>query len=241
MPEPLGGAEQAGGAEPATDLLARKINEFVLWVARHWLALFNTVVAVFLLIPFLAPVLMNAGAERLAGVIYAVFAPTCHQLPERSVWLFGPQHVYTLPELEDSGAMDAGLGVLQRQATRFKGNPQIGYKVAICQRDIAIYGSILLNGLLFALLRPRLYRGRTKIPKLPLAIFGLLLLPIVLDGLTQLVGLRESNWVLRLFTGALAGGAAVWLAYPVVHEAMQEVVRDSTARACAPARDGATP
>ncbi len=59
---------------------------------------------------------------------------------------------------------------------------------------------------------------------LPFKYFVLFMIPIAIDGLTQLVGWRESNWLLRSITGALFGFAAVWLAYPYVDEAMQEVV-----------------
>ncbi len=44
------------------------------------------------------------------------------------------------------------------------------------------------------------------------------------DGLTQLVGLRESNWELRTLTGALFGAAAVWFASPYVDDARGEVL-----------------
>jgi uncharacterized membrane protein len=59
---------------------------------------------------------------------------------------------------------------------------------------------------------------------LPLWLFLIFLIPIGVDGLTQLVGLRESNWELRTLTGALFGAAAVWFAYPYVDDAMQEVL-----------------
>jgi uncharacterized membrane protein len=74
-----------------------------------------------------------------------------------------------------------------------------------------------LTGLLYGLVR---YRLRP----LPFKIYVLFLIPIAVDGLTQLVGWRESNWWLRTLTGALFGFASVWLAYPYVEEAMQDVL-----------------
>ena len=194
------------------------------WLARHWLATFNVFVAIFIGLPFLAPVLAHTGATGPARLIYTIYAPTCHQLPERSFWLFGPQTVYTAAELESDGAPLDGLNILQRQAARFNGLPETGYKVAICQRDIAIYGGILLSGVLFGLLRRRLPSSSRKLPKLPIWLFGFLLVPMFLDGATQLVGWRESSWLLRLLTGGLFGSAVVWLAYPYVQEAMDDIL-----------------
>lgn len=203
--------------------IAGAVDRLAAWLARHWLAAFNAVVALFVGLPFAAPVLMHAGATGPAQLIYTLYEPTCHQLPERSFFLFGERMVVSVAELEALGALPAGQNLLQRQALRFIGTPEIGYKVAICQRDAAIYGGILLGGLLFAALRTRRRRLGAKLPKLPLWLFGLLLIPIAVDGLGQLFGLRESSWPLRLLTGALAGSGLAWLIYPYVDDSMADV------------------
>lgn len=215
---------------PTTGPLARlsqAVDQLAVWLARHWLALFNTLVAVFIGLPFLAPVLMHVGAAGPASAIYAIYAPTCHQLPERSFFLFGPQGVYTEAELETQGALPAGLNILQRQALRFIGTPETGYKVAICERDTAIYGAILMSGLLFGVLRKAFARRGARLPKMPLWLYALVLLPAAVDGGSQLLGLRESTWLLRLITGSLFGAGTVWLAYPYVQEAMTDVLKTS--------------
>jgi uncharacterized membrane protein len=206
---------------------AARIDRMVRWLATHWLAVFNSFVAIFVALPFLAPVFMHVGATGLGELIYTVYSPTCHQLPERSYFLFGPQVVYSEAELEAAGAMPAGLNLFQREWLRYPGNPQIGYKVAFCERDVAIYGSILLAGLVYGLARWQRSgqpgsAKRTR--KLPLWGYGLLLTPMAVDGFTQLFGLRESNWYLRLITGVLFGCASVWLAYPYIEEAMADVL-----------------
>ena len=200
--------------------VARRVDGAVLWIARHWLALFNALVAVYLLLPFLAPVLANAGLSRPASLIYSVYSATCHQLPERSYFLFGERPFYSLSSLE-AGGLSEDQGLFQRRA--FRGNDATGYKIAVCQRDVAIYGSVVLAGLLFGVLRRRV-RG------IGLKVYLLLLIPIALDGLSQRVGLRESNWWLRTVTGALFGGASVWLAYPYIEAAMRDVVRSEEMR-----------
>lgn len=194
---------------------ARRADGIVIWIARHWLALFNSIVALYLLLPILAPALAKAGLTTPASLLYMVYSATCHQLPERSYFLFGEQPLYSLSALETSG-LEEGLGLFGRRA--FRGDEVSGYKIAVCQRDVAIYGSVALAGLLFALLR-----GRARAPSLK--VYLLLLIPMALDGLTQLFGLRESNWWLRSVTGALFGGASVWLAYPYLEAAMRDVIR----------------
>lgn len=213
--------------------VANGINRTANWIARHWLALFNVLVAVFLGLPVLAPVLMHAGATGPATVIYRAYAPTCHQLPERSIFLFGRDAFLTLPELEETGRVPAGLNILERERLRWNGSAETGWKVAICQRDVAIYGALLLAGLAWGVLRPRLRRSLrpgAKWPKLPVWILVVLLLPIAIDGGTQLFGLRESTPELRFFTGALMGAAVVFFAYPHVEEAMTDVLGSETGR-----------
>jgi len=198
-------------AEPA---LTRIASNVVVGIARHWLAFFNAAWAIYVGLPLLAPVLMHFGFVAPARMIYAVYSFFCHQLPDHSYFLFGTQLAPSAEALI-AGGMEANLNLFaQRQ---FIGNDLLGFKVAICQRDIAIYGAVLAAGLLFGMLRGRL---RT----LPLRWYLLLLVPIALDGGTQLFGLRESDWLLRSLTGALFGVASVWLAYPYIEDAMQDVL-----------------
>ncbi|MBI3959835.1 MAG: DUF2085 domain-containing protein [Chloroflexi bacterium] len=200
--------------------VAQFADGVVLGIARHWLLLINAAVAVYLLLPLAAPVLVNAGYERPARVIYSLYSFACHQLPERSYFLFGEEPLYSLSALEANGLPPA-QNLFERRT--FTGNLTTGYKTALCQRDIAIYGSVLLGGLLFGLLRRRLRPPSVKV-------YILFLIPIALDGFTQLFGLRMSNWWLRTVTGALFGGASVWLAYPYLEEAMNGVIQVENAR-----------
>lgn len=210
--------------------LTDAINRLAVGFARHWLAIFNIIVVLFLALPFFAPLLMHNGATGPATLIYRLYAPTCHQLPERSIFLFGSERFFSVQELEADHLLPSGLSILQRQQLRWPGSLETGWKVAICQRDVAIYGGVLLAGLLFAFVRPQLRRDG-KLPKLPVWIYALLLLPIALDGFTQLFGLRESTPQLRFLTGALMGAATVWFAYPYVEEAMRDIIRQTPVKA----------
>jgi uncharacterized membrane protein len=95
-----------------------------------------------------------------------------------------------------------------------------GQQMAFCQRDTSIYGAILLGGLAFNGLRQTLRPLRWRY-------YMVFLTPMAVDGLTQLFGLRESTWELRLFTGVLFGLGTVWLLFPFIEETMVIVRRDA--------------
>ena len=210
-PEPLDARVQAH--KPAfLQRMERGINRGVGVLIRHWLAILNLLFLTYVGLPLLAPVLMEVGAEKPARVIYTIYMPACHQLPERSFFLFGPQAVYSREELPANGVADSNNVFVRR---RYIGDPEHGYKVAICQRDVAIYGSMFLMGMLFALMRGSL-------PRLKARYLLLFALPMAIDGVTQLVGLRESTWTLRVITGGLFGIGVIWFAYPYLEEAMRE-------------------
>jgi uncharacterized membrane protein len=170
-------------------------------VQRSWLAAVNLAVAVFVGLPFLAPVLLALGYDAPANAIYAAYAVVCHQWPFRSYFLFGPHAVY--------GAVALGALIGQDATYSFVGSPELGYKVAFCERDVAIYLAVLLAGLAYG-------RWRGRLPSLGLAGYAVMILPMAVDGVTQVFGWRESTVELRTVTGALFGVASVWLIYPRV-------------------------
>lgn len=197
------------------------LDRQIYYLARHWLAVFNTLLGIYVMLPLLAPLLMAAGAPQIGRAIYFVYRPACHQLPERTFFLFGPRASYTLDELWAMGLVDHADDIFARQ--RFLGAAQIGWKMALCQRDIAIYGALFVGGLLFGLLRTRLG---------PLSLLGYLLclVPMFIDGATQLIGLRESTPLLRFLTGGLMGLATVWMLYPRLEDAFVEVREQANQR-----------
>ena len=73
-----------------------------------------------------------------------------------------------------------------------------GHPMALCARDIGLYGGLWLGGALTAARRVQL-SGKVAL---------LCALPLILDGGTQLIGLRESTNLLRVITGLLAGVTA---------------------------------
>ncbi len=207
-----------------------RIDRAVLFVARHWLALLNLVIGLYVGLPFLAPTLMRFGAATPARWIYVAYRPMCHQAAFRSWFLFGEQSAYPrasagLPGItyEALSGSDSNNLLAARQ---YVGDARVGYKVAFCERDVAIYGAILVGGLFYGLVRRRLR-------PLPLLLWFVLgVIPIGLDGGIQLLSelpfwpyaVYESTPLARPLTGAAFGLANVWMAYPYLEESMADTV-----------------
>ncbi len=72
----------------------RYIISFGSFAIRHWLTIINAALAAFVALIVLAPFLVSTGDPALASVASALMAgyhATCHQLPERSLFIFGHQ------------------------------------------------------------------------------------------------------------------------------------------------------
>jgi uncharacterized membrane protein len=228
-----------------------KADRFTIWFSNHYMLVFNLFILIYVGIPFWAPILQKNGIEKPAYLIYRIYGGLCHQLSYRSWFLFGEQAYYpreaagldqTLSFHEATGLDEQGVF----EAREFIGSDSLGYKVALCQRDVAIYGSILLFGVIFVL------SGR-KIKPLPFWLWILIgIIPIGFDGGSQIISqllaeplfeflrpffgsisLRESTPFLRSLTGFLFGFSTAWFGYPLVEEAMQDtriLLAEKTAR-----------
>ncbi len=238
-----GQLEQSGGTNfqqrvRKGEVVSRSDRTY-LWISKHYLALLNLIVFLYVGLPFGAPILMKLDATAAARVIYKIYSPLCHQFGFRSFFLFGEQPYYPLPEagLTNIKSFDQITGYANLEdpfstsrlfAREYTGDPTVGYKVALCERDVAIYGAIVVFGLLYAL------TGRRLPPLHWLLWFLLALGPIGLDGfsqlfsqfnwpwLHQLLPYRESTPALRVLTGFLFGFGTAWFAYPNIEESMRE-------------------
>lgn len=90
-----------------------------------------------------------------------------------------------------------------------------GHQICLCERCLAIYSSMFLGSLTFMVSKKRL-RG------IPWWCWLLLILPMAYDGLTQMFGLRESTWELRLITGGLFGLATILFVLPLMQKTIEE-------------------
>jgi uncharacterized membrane protein len=97
----------------------------------------------------------------------------------------------------------------------------LGHQLGMCARNMAIYTSMFLGGLVFVLSKKRL-RG------IPWWFWLLLILPMAYDGLTQMVGWRESTWELRVITGTLFGLGNMWFALPLIQRTVTEALSTPT-------------
>jgi uncharacterized membrane protein len=216
-------------------------DRFSWWMAHHYMLVFNLFLFLYAFLPFLAPVFMKAGWEGGAKVIYKIYSPLCHQWGFRSWFLFGEQAYYPHTEADIPGVIsfESATGISdqsdpsRQQARLFEGDGVLGYKVALCQRDVAIWGSMLLFGLVFVA------TGR-RIPKIHWMVWLILgLVPVGLDGISQLLSqlpvtagflgdilpYRESTPFLRSLTGSLFGLVTAWFMFPMVEETMADTRR----------------
>jgi uncharacterized membrane protein len=213
-----------------------KEDKISYWISKHYLAIFNLFLILYIGIPFLAPIFKNVGWNTSANVIYKIYRPLCHQWAFRSFFLFGEQAYYPHAAANIPGVLTfeqvSGITDLndpsRLQARVFEGNSLLGYKIALCERDVAIWGAMALFGVVYAL------TGR-KLPKLHWLIWVLVGLgPIGLDGFSQLFSqipstvihsflpYRESTPLLRVLTGFLFGLTTAWFMFPLIEESMSD-------------------
>jgi len=220
--------------------LVIRIDKLILTFSRHWVLMANVMAGLFIGLTVVAPLLMALGLEGPAQVLYRFYALNCHQLPQRSYFLFGPHGVDTYP-LEQILAWGANPGYLRG----FVGNAEVGFKMAMAHRNTAIYTAIFLAGLAYALLR--------RLQALSWKWYLILIAPMFFDGISHVIsevtglgfrntntwapwlaggvfgsafytgtGIGSLNWLLRTLTGALFGLASVWLAYPLLEAGLAD-------------------
>ena len=179
---------------------------------------------------------MRAGYSGPASALYTLYGFTCHQLPQRSYFIFGQKLMYPLDKILSN--WPEATDFFEQRA--ILGDPIFGYKVAIASRCSAIYSAILLVGLLFGL-------TRRQIKPLPILGAVLLSLPMAVDGVSHIMsevtglGFRSTNawlqaltqnafpidfytgdaigsfnWLARTISGTLFGIAVVWMLYPTL-------------------------
>lgn len=219
---------------------AASLNRLVFRLSGLWLLPISLLIVLYVGLPWLAPLFMKLGWESAGKAIYLLYTPLCHQLPQRSFFLFGSSSMYSLQEIQTAWQNTNNPLVLRQ----FVGDPVMGWKVAWSDRMVFMYTTLLLWGTLFWFLRKRLR-------PLPWWGFALFLFPMAIDGSTHVIsdftsgiglGFRDSNaWLaaltnntfpatfyagdglgsfnswMRLITGLLFSLGFVWTVYPRLH------------------------
>jgi uncharacterized membrane protein len=205
-----------------------------------WFTLFGIFAGLYVILPFMAPAFMAIGWGGAGKAIYFIYSFLCHQLPERSYFLFGSKFTYSLSEIQSAWQNTTNPLILRQ----FIGNPEMGWKVAWSDRMVSMFASIWIFGLLW-------FPFRHRLPKLPFWGLLLFLLPMAFDGTTHFIsdfwgigqGFRDSNlWLailtshafppmfyasdawgsfnslMRLLTGISFGLGIVWFGFPYVND-----------------------
>lgn len=217
-------------------------------IGRYWLLIISLFLGLFITLPLMAPVLMRMGWEFPARLIYLIYSFFCHQLPQRSYFLFGSNFTYSIPEIQTSWQNSLNPLVLRQ----FIGNPEMGWKVAWSDRMVSMYTSLWLFGMLWWL-------ARRHVKRINWWVFVLFLFPMAIDGLSHLVsdmfgigqGFRDNNtWLailtdnfyspnfyagdawgsfnslMRLLTGILFGIGIVWFGFPYLDDIFSAPLQD---------------
>lgn len=213
------------------------------WLSRNWLWVFVIPWSVFITLPLLAPLFMRLGWQAPAQLIYTIYSFVCHQLPERSFFLFGPKLMYSLPEIQAAFQQTNDPNLLRQ----FVGSPELGWKVAWSDRMFSMYSFMLPAALIW-------YPLRRKLGILPVWGFLFMLLPMAIDGTAHLIsdfaglgeGFRDTNaWLgaltnnvfspsfyagdavgsfnswMRLITGVFFAIGIIWLSFPYLAEGFE--------------------
>jgi uncharacterized membrane protein len=212
------------------------------FLERHWFGLVIGATLLLVVPPFLAPIFMSIGWNLPGRGIYFIYSFLCHQLPQRSFFLFGQHLTYPLAQLQQAAGVSNPIDIFALR--QFIGNAQMGWKVAWSDRMISMYTSIPFFALIW-------YPLRRRLPSLPWWGLILLILPMALDGGTHFLsdfqgigaGFRDSNlwlaaltqhaylptfyggdaWgsfnsIMRLASGTLFGLGLVWFGFPYLEE-----------------------
>lgn len=241
---------------PQPPVLVRILQRWIFSFAKNWFLGISLLLGLYVGLPFLAPVFMVAGLQFPARIIYGIYSFLCHQLPQRSYFLFGQKFTYSLLEIQAAWQPTFSFSILRQ----FIGNPQMGWKVAWSDRMVSMYTSILFFSWVW-------YALRKRIGRLSWQGFLVFLLPLAVDGLAHTVsdfagigqGFRDTNtwlalltnnslppafyagdaWgsfnsIVRLVSGAFFGAGVVWFTYPYLNEYFEDLrlkIQEKFARA----------
>jgi uncharacterized membrane protein len=222
-------------------------------ITQRWLVILILLAGILNLLPFMAPVAMKLGWTPVGEGIYTLYSTLCHQMAQRSFFLFGPKPMYELDELPlDLVGNQPSSGDIMKLRL-FSGNENLGWKVAWSDRMVYLYGGFWIGAVLYWA-----FSRRRVVKPVPIWLFVALTVPIAVDGGTHLIsdlagltgGFRYTNqWLanitgnmfpasfyvgdslgsfnswMRLISGMLFGLGAAALALPMVDHEMRKTTQ----------------
>lgn len=206
-------------------------DRYAYWLSQHYMFLINAFLFLYVGLPFLAPVFMKTGVILPAKAIYSVYSISCHELAFRSWFLFGEQVYYPralagIPDVLTYEQISGENTIDVLKAREFVGNDAVGYKVALCERDVAIWGTMLIFGLLFSVTKNRIKPIRWYVwlfvGLVPIGLDGGSQLPALMNHVPSWLFIRESTPLLRTITGMLFGLTTAWYLFPLIEMSMRE-------------------
>ncbi len=155
-------------------------------------------------VPILVTPIFLYNHENAFNKMQKTYAFACHQLASRSYCYFPEKG--SIENCYDSSEFKPNKdAIVEKEGEK-------GYKFPVCARDLGIYFFMILGGFfVFAM-----SKQEEMIP--PHAIWLILaLIPIGLDGGTQLLGWRESTNLIRVITGAITGFVIPFYIVPILN------------------------
>lgn len=171
----------------------------------------------------------SSGPSAASFAAYAAASPA---FQERYAYWYGVINDGSAPAALTPADLVHLSPALELAAKDFYGTAQMGYKAALCQRDIAIYSAMLLVALVYSV--PVVRRRLRPAPWWLFVFLGLG--PVGIDGMSQLIGYYPFEWwppretlpIFRVVTGALFGAMFAWAFLPRLDRSFAETTNQLT-------------
>lgn len=179
------------------------LDRFSEWVVAHLIAIINVLLGAFVILPWASPLLMAVGLRGVSEFINRIYVAFCHQLPERSYFVFGYQVAHCHRCVAFYGSIFVGGIIYTRVRNR------------LARRDR--WGQVRYVGLSIPM---------TVLLCLPIVVdalthtFGLREAGAALGWLGQSDAIGSANWWLRVVTGMMAGFALAFAIWPRLDSAI---------------------
>jgi len=160
-------------------------------------AVFLFIILLWTSLIFIPPIAALNGDEELAYGFYSFHSGFCHQILNRSYCIFSDG---TVGDCITDNTVVGERFALTGRPHYVEIDGLKGWELGVCSRDVAIYLGILIGAVVYPFFRKL---DDTRVP--PAIFYVIALIPIALDGGTQIIGWRESTNFLRLVTGFIAG------------------------------------